>query len=109
MTLLLFEVMAKEPPIEMIWCVFLGVGIVGFALVRLFVWTVPLFVAVALGFALVLLMEATDPMIEPAIRAEAPTYIPQIYVAETIGILLPIFGVAAFIARHDKRKLPHRS
>jgi len=106
---LLFEVMDKEPSLEMIWGIYLILGIIGFVLAR----KNPLLLLLLLPFLLTtyavssfVFGEINDPIVGPAIISEAGyAYVIQNYLAMIVGTLLPIAGVLVWLGRRKRKPL----
>jgi divalent metal cation (Fe/Co/Zn/Cd) transporter len=93
MMLLLFEVMDKEPPISVLWAMFVIVGLIGCFLSY---WKWPLSVIsilVTLFLTWAHITEFHDEQIYRHIWREEPTYLPQFYTAVVISFAPPFLGI----------------
>ncbi len=93
LTIILLEVMDKEPPLALILLTFLGVGGAGMlAGRRRPILCVPFF-AIVFVFGFGLFLELHDPFVGPAIRQEGGlSYVALSYLAILAGIVMPFFG-----------------
>jgi hypothetical protein len=92
------EVGDKEPTTLVVWLVSIGLALASLALARWRWWAALLVLPVVIFYALLVLAEATDPFVGPAIRSELGTeYFAKVLVAIGTGAALPI--VAAVHAR----------
>lgn len=105
MMLLLFEVMDKEFSLAFLWGVFGGLGVLGFLLVRKHPAFLALAVAIWLLFAPLHISELNDPLVGPHIVREAGNaYVWQSYLAISLGAVLPMLGLAAWISGRNPTK-----
>lgn len=100
---LFFEVLDKEPAIALVWSLFAAIGIFGFLLSFLHRYLAILGVLVSLCFTSLYLTEFWDPHINPSIWHEDRSYLPQVYLAMTLSILLPISGGILNYLKQRKR------
>ena len=91
--MLLAEVMDKMPAITIVWSIFLALGALGLLLARVRQWLGIAATAFVVLISSMVVIELHDPIIGPAIVAEAGMkYVVQTYAAMSIGIGLPLVG-----------------
>jgi hypothetical protein len=92
-SVILFEVMDKEPSLVQVWVVCLALGVGGFFLAKYRYWLLSIVLAIALVLAWSQLSELRDPSVGPAIIREVGySYVVQSYVAIAIALMLPPIG-----------------
>ena len=94
-TLVIAEVLDKEPSIASVWAFFLAVALIGYLVCRYRPWLIALVFPVVLISAGILATELFDPYIGPAIAAESKAYVIQYSVAIGLAVVMPWIGALA--------------
>jgi hypothetical protein len=100
--MLLFGVLGEEPPLLIIWSIFIGFGILGLVLSALRWWASIPILGILLLYSLMLFSDfyATD--LYPAILREDANYITFASAGIVLGLILPFIGIAFKLARRLK-------
>lgn len=92
-SVILFEVMDKEPSLVQVWVVSLVLGVGGFFLAKYRYWLMAIVLVIAALLAWSQLSELSDPQVAPVIIHEAGySYVVQSYFAIAIALVLPFIG-----------------
>ena len=92
-SVILFEVMDKEPSLVQVWVVSLVLGVGGFFLAKYRYWLMAIVFVIAALLGWSQLSELSDPQVGPVIIREASySYAVQSYFAIAIALVLPFIG-----------------